>query len=272
MPNIRLVSHNLHDEATLSETGTSVSGFGPANTQNTLRERVLRISGDSYVLKGTLPSPFVDCTANAFYLVRHTLPDDATVQLETFSDAAWSTLTYDSTALPAACFTPDSGFDFGLGSAYNAVIRGMVPYRHFYETAAVRSYQVTFTDAGSPDICRVVLGAYWSPAHNPDYGAPLSIEDLTDSNRTLGGSQRTNEGEKYRKFRVDFSWLLEADRHPLLKIMEHNGLSRDFMISLFPEDGTMLEADHTINAKFVSLGPLGRQISRLTKALDMQEQ
>lgn len=269
MPNFRLIPHNLHDDATLSETGTSVAGFGPANTQKTLRERVLRITGNDYVLKGVLPFA---CSASGFGLFRHTLPITATVQLELFSDAAWSTPTYDSTALSVDCFTDDSSFDFGLGAGYAQLVRRFVPFVHWFEPATVRSFRVTFAGANSPDICRVFLGLAWSPTYNPDYGAPLSIEDLTDSNRTLGGSQRTNEGEKYRKFRVDFSSLLEADRQPLLDIMEHNGLSRDFMVSLFPEDGTMLEAAYTLNAKFVSLGPLGRQISRLTKALDMQEQ
>lgn len=269
MANFRIIPHNLHDDATLSETGTSVAGFGPTNTQNTLRERVLRITGTDYVLKGVLPATR---SASGFGIFRHTLASGDTVQLQLYSDAAWTTEVYDSTALDSDCFTDDSSFDFGLGAGYAATVRGSVPFVHWFPAVSFRSYEITFDEISSPDICRVFLGLAWEPTYNPDYPAPLSLEDLTESNRTLGGSQRTNEGEKFRKFRLDFNSMVEADRQPMLDISQYNGLSRDFMASLFPEDGTMLEAAYTLNAKFSSLGPLGRQIARLTKTLDMQEQ
>lgn len=267
MPNFRLIPHNLHDDATLSETGTSVANFGPANTQNTLRERVLRITGDSYVLKGTLAGTR---SASGFGLFRHTLPDDATIDLELFSDAAWTSSVFSTGAQAAACFTDDSpGFDFGLGATF---ARSYIPFVQWFTQQSFQSYTITLADAGSPDICRVFLGLGWESSTNPDYDAPLSFEDQTDSNRTLGGSQRTNRGEQYAVWRCNFSVLQPDDRQAIVDIMRHNGIGKDFMASLFPEDGTLLEATYTGNYKFRNLGPLGLQIARLTKSFEMEEQ
>jgi hypothetical protein len=267
MPNFRLIPHNLHDDATLSATGTSVAGFGPANTQNTLREEVLRITGTDYVLRGVLPGTR---GASGLGIFRHTIAAGGTVQLELFSDAAWSSSVYDSGALDIECFTDDSpGFDFGLRAAF---ARSNLPFVHYFPAVDFRSYEITFDDITSPDICRVFLGEAWEASVNPDYDAPLSFDDLTEGNRTLGGSHRTNQGEQFAVWRVNFSFLQHDDRQFIVDFMRRNGLARDFMASLFPEDGTLLEATYTGNFKLRNLGPMGWQISRLTKSFEMQEQ
>lgn len=266
MPQLRIVPENLHDLATLTATGTSVAGFDATNTQNTLRGRTLRVSGSSFVIKGTLPAT---CSASHFSMFRHTLTTGQTVALELFSSASWTGSVYDSGALDADCFTDDSNdFDFGLGAAF---VRRNIPFAHWFNATEFQSYTATFAGVSSPEIGRVFLGLAKEFTHNPDYGAPLGFQDNTDSGRTLGGSLRNNAGEQWAKLSLDLSCVLESERQFLLDFTDRNGTHKDFVLSLFPEDETLMEAAYTLNAKFTDLDPIGRQISRLTKRLTMQE-
>lgn len=268
---LRLAPYNHHDDATLTTTGASVvSGFEATNTQNTLRGRVLRTAAaTTFVLRGTLPAAR---EASALGIFRHTA-SGGTVQLELFSDAGWSSSVYDSTALAADCFTPDGTFDFGFPSGFPYA--RAAPYVHWFEPTTFQSYEITFD--GSPaasywEVCRVVLGKAFEFRTNPDYGATLAWQDNTDSNRTLGGSQRTNNGEKWKTAVLDCNTVYEDERQALIDIIEYMGLGRDGMLSLFGEDGTTLEAAYTLNFKFSNLGTLARQIANLTKRFEIQEQ
>lgn len=268
MPQLRIVPHNLHDDATVTGTGTAVTGFPVTYTQNTIRGRSLRISGSSFVIKGTLAGTR---SASHLSLHRHTIAAGATVTLELFSDAAWTSSVYDSTALDIASFTDDSGgsaFDFGLESAFT---RSNVPFVHWFTPTEFQSYEITLSSISSPEVNRVFLGLGFEFQVNPDYGAPLSWSTNTDSNRTLGGSLRRNAGEQWRSLSLELNGIREAERQFLLDLMQRNGTSKDFVLSLFPEDETLMEAAYTLNATFTSLDAIGRQISRLTKRLVMQE-
>jgi hypothetical protein len=270
MAQLRIVPYNHHDDATLTEVGTSLADFGPTNTQNTLRGRVLRTSsGAGYTLRGTLAATK---SATCLALFRHTAWG-GDIQVELFSDAAWTTSVYDSTALPAECFTPDANFDFGFPGGDPFTKEGA--YVHWFAEESFRSYEITFSGtptAGFWEVCRVYLGKAFEFAINPDYGAPLGYEDNTDSNRTLGGSQRTNHGEQWRTLQLELNSLRETEREPLLRMVRRLGKGRDFVISLFPEDGTTMEEAYTINAKLSAINPIVRQISRLQNRLSMQEQ
>lgn len=266
MPQLRIVPHNLHDDATVTGTGTAVSGFPVTYTQNTIRGRSLRITGSSYVIKGTLAGTR---SASFVGLFRHTIAAGATVTLELFSDAAWTTSVYDSTALDIESFTDDSSaFDFGLGSSFS---RDNVPFVHWFAPTDFRSYEITLASISSPEVNRAFLGLGFEFDVNPDYGAPLSWADNVDSNRTLGGSLRRNAGEQWRALQLELNGIREPERQLLMDLMQRNGTSKDLVLSLFPEDATLMEAAYTLNGVMSSLDPIGRQISRLTKRLAMQE-
>lgn len=266
MPQLRIVPHNLHDDATVTGTGTAVAGFPVTYTQNTIRGRSLHISGSSYVIKGTLAGT---CSASHLSLYRHTIAAGGTVTLELFSDAAWTSSVYDSTALDIACFTDDSvAFDFGLGAFY---ARTNVPFGHWFTPTAFQSYAITLAGISSPEVNRVFLGLGFEFQINPDYGAPLSWVSNADTNRTLGGSLRRNAGEQWRSLTLELNGIREAERQFLMDMMQRHGTSKDFVLSLFPEDGTLMEAAYMLNAVLSSLDPIGRQIARLTKRLAIQE-
>lgn len=267
--NLRLSPHNHHDDATLSEVGTSVADFGPMNTQSVLRDRTLRGSAAGYTLRGVLDE---SRSASCLGIFRHALWG-GTVQLLLYSDAAWSTEVYDSTALAAESFTPVMTFDFGFPGG--APWRNNMPFAHWMPGAVeFRSYEIVFDgtpSAGYFGAGRIFLGSHYEFSCNPDYGAPLSWDDNTDSDDTFGGSQRTNMGEQVRKWTIELNCLNENEFETMVAITEWCGMGRDFMISLFPDDDTTTGGLYTLNAKFTSLGDLGRQISRLTKRLTMRE-
>lgn len=261
---LRIVHENLHDVAELSASPAAAALFEETNTQNSLRDRTFRSTGTaSQVIKGVLPAADA---ASCLALFRHNA-HGGQVQLELFSDAAWTDSVYDSGVLEANCFEPDG--DFPLTR-----LRPM-PFVHWFEPEEFRSYAITFDGTPSGafwEVSRVVLGLAWEAQINPDYGAPLGWGDNTESNRTLGGSHRTNRGAQWRTLQLELNQVRESDRDALIAITEAMGMGQDGLLSLFPEDGTTREGTYTLNFKFTSLDPLGRQISRLTKRLSIQEQ
>ena len=268
---LRIVPYTHHDDPTVTTSGASVvSGFEATNTQNTLRGRTLRSASTSgFVLKGTLPATR---SATSLALFRHTA-HGGDVQLELFSDAAWSSSVYDSTALSADCFTPDGTFDFGFPSGFT--LARPTPYVHWFEETDFQSYEITFSSTPTAaywEVCRVILGKAFEFRVNPDYGATIGWEDNTDSGRTMGGSQRTNNGEKWKTGVLDCNTIEEDERQAVIDIIERMGLANDGLLSLFGEDGTTMEAAYTFNFKFKNLGTLGRQIARLQKRFEIQEQ
>lgn len=267
--NLRIVPYNLHDDATLTTTGATVAtGFEAEHTQDSVRSSLVRTtSGSAFAIKGTLAT---SCKASAFGLFRHTA-HGGTIRLRLFTDAAWSSSAYDSTALNADRFTTSA--TFGFGQSNTDYMKTNAPYSLFFTLTTFQSYQIDFggtPTAGYWQACRAILGEHFEFAVNPSWGASIGFADNADRDRSRGGSLRTGGGEIWRTMQLDLAEIQESDRETVLDILEYLGTTRDCMTSLFPGDGTRLERDNTIWGKFANLNAIGRQVSYLTGRLQLE--
>lgn len=269
MARLRFTPYNHHDFATLSVTDTS-SGFTITNTQNFNRSKVwLAGSVGTKVIRGTLAA---SAFANAFYMFRHNA-HAGDVQIELFTDAAWVTSAYDSTALPADNTTPDSTYEWGLSTVDPFLADS--PYWHYFTGVDFQSYEITLSGVSALyRVSRIFLGEYFEVLVNPQFGSSIgfnTVGGVSDRNRGRGGSLRTNIAEMWKVMNLDFDIIYDGDRAVWMDILRYCGMSRDFAVSVFPEFGTREERDNTVNGVFSSLDPLGRQYSYLTKKVQVEE-
>lgn len=269
MPNARFTPYNHHDFATLSlDSGSTASGFFLTDTQNYNRSRVWKSGTTSnQAIKGVLPASAI---ASTFAIFLHNC-FGSSVRLQLFSDAAWTTQVYDSTALPFDNVTDDSTYDWGLPNVDPLASRA--PYFIYFAETTFRSYTISLSTNvnGAWQIGRIWLGKYFEPFYNPIFGATLGIATNSDFSRTRGGSVRANAGQNWRLFAGEFDAMPEYERAVWMDIMAHCGKSKDILVSLFPEDGTRKERDYTLDGIMTGLDPIGRQVSYLTKRFQFEE-
>lgn len=268
MANWRIFPYNHHDVATLTTSVATASGFFVTDTQNYNRSKVWRAGSTAgQDIKGTLAAAV---SANGFMIFLHNCAG-SNVRLQLFSDAAWTTQVYDSTALPFINVTADSSYDWGLSNV--DPLKARAPYFLYFTETVFQSYTISLsTNVNGPwQMCRIWLGKYFESLFNPTFGATLGIVSNSDVGRTRGGSYRASPGEKWRTFNGEFDAMPESERAVWIDIMQYCGRNKDMVISLFPGNGTRMERDYTMDGIMSGLDPIGRQVSYLTKRMQFEE-
>lgn len=270
MANFRIIPYNHHDDATLSSSIVPSADFAVTNTQNHIRGQVFKSAGTTaQSISGTLAAAR---SATFFGIFHHELWG-SDIEIELFSDAAWTTSVYSSGPLPAENVTPSDPYDWGLGT--NDPLYRTFPYYLWFPEETFQSYRIYFS--GTPTIgyfqaSRIWLGKHFETFINPAWGASIGYGTDTQRSRSRGGSLRTNLGASWKTMSFDFEWIPEADRAAWMDVMQYCGTSRDIVAALFPDDGTRLERDNIINAKFTSIDPIARSnYAYLSKKVQLEE-
>lgn len=265
MANLRVFPYSHHDDATLTTSGTTATGdFALTNTQNHIRSKVWRATTNgAMTIKGTFAT---SQKATGFFVFGHNVSG---ITLQLYSDTAWTTSVYG----PQAAYqgTADSTFDGWPGITADPDVADAPFMLHFAEKT-IRSYTISIASGGDPhQITTIWLGKAFEVAINPAYGLALGFATVTDRNRSRGGSLRTNVAANWRTLEFDLSWMNEGDRGVWIDMMRKRGTGRPIVVSAFPEDGTRKERDHTMLCMFSSLNAIGRQVSWLTKRVQLEE-
>lgn len=104
---------------------------------------------------------------------------------------------------------------------------------------------------------RLVVGDYWTPQYNTEYGLTTTMSDTSTNQRTEAGDLITNRGTKYNKINFNMGYLSYTDRDTLLSIMRGAGVSKPLFISLFPQDtDTGKERAHQVYGKLTGLSSI----------------
>lgn len=266
--NLRIIPDDWRD-ATLTTSITEQTGFEASHTQNEIR-------GDVYLTADTTSVDInatwsASRTASALILYNHLL-HGANFRLRLYSDAAWSSNIYDSTATAALCYTTTSdAYTWSTGT--KDPFKEDSPSWLYFAEKTYQSAKLTFSGTPSAlsafQVGTVVLGRYFEAAVNPDYGMQLGQGDSGKNVRTDGGSDRGYMGGSWPTATCDLSGINENERVFWRDFKKSVGRSKYFGVSYFPGDGTTLERDHTLVAKLSSLDAIGRQVNRLTHRIQL---
>lgn len=260
MTNLRIIYDNAGDRAVL--TASSQAGaLGPANLQRDSKNAVLRASGTAQTITVTWPTQesiacvaliFTNMTSSARMRVRgYSQPGDAVPVLDTGSifpcpaavhgSYPWGVLPLGWNAYKwggANTWARGGGAD---GVAWFAPVRVR---RLVIEVSAPQSPE------GYLEISRLVVGNYWSPEHNAEYGAQLQLQDASEDYRTGAGDLKTQIRPTSDKLSINLAHLTPTDRARFMRILRENGKGKAMLFSLFPENpDPLLEQDHMLYGK-----------------------
>jgi hypothetical protein len=284
MPNLRVAPRNAWDSATLSVPATYPTEVGSmllTNTQSVRRGKVARLTtggaGSGTVYRTHASWGGETRRANLFGAFRHNFYG-GTVRLQLYSDAAWTTSVYDSTALSVDGLAPAGAFDWGDADGSDA--RRLDPFlydapaRLFFAQQTFKSARVEITGItrnAYAECGRFWLANYFEVGINPKYGMQLGIKDNSEQDRTRGGSLPSDAGVTWRTLSCDLEQLTEAERALWLDVMARNGRTYDLVVSAFPSDASRRERDYMLDCKFVSLDPLSYGLPWKSKRLQLEE-
>lgn len=267
--NLRIVPKNDWDDAVLTPSDSAASGFAVENTQNTIRDKTWRTTSNaSQSVTGVWSASRTISHASMHWHLNHA----GSWRVQLYSDAGASVQVYDSGAVSATSFTASEAYTWSEGS--NNPFLTKAPTWLWFTPTAARSIKITFSGTPSQDywqVSRVWAGRYLEFSSSPDFGAELGVEDLTDRQRTQGGSLRTNESETWRTMKLDLHNVRPTEYATLLDIMDYATTSKDVVVSVYPGDGTRKEALYTMAGRLSNLNSIARQVSRYTGRIMIEE-
>lgn len=254
-----IVSQNMADIATITTSG-SPSGLGPENLKKDLRGLWCRLTGPSntITLKWDKSVPI-----GAIVIVGSTLKPSSTFRVRVFEDVDGLNMKYDSGwswAAPGTIFdnedwteelntneSPADGNEF----AYS-----IPPSSAYYLKEQLMAQSITIElqddDSSFIDISRLVVGPYFSPKVNANYGQSNSIVDLSTHSRSASGGLRSEIGPISRVLSFSLDYVKEEDRGRVQRLMEKS-TGNSLWVSLCPNNvDKELERDKSIYGRLSS--------------------
>lgn len=243
--NPRFLIDNVLDRATWTAVPALQTGFPVENLQR--QER-----GDLASTTSTASQQYkfvlgVNTIMNMLFLWYVNLTAAAIIRLQLYSDAAWTTLIYDSTAVSAWPYT-------GFSASMNIMARKFKIFKtvrlYFAQQNNVQSGIITITDPNNPagqfDISRAGGGKYWEFQRGLPYNASShKIGNLTKGGRAKSGGWSADAGENFLNLEFRPEWLSQQTDWPeLMAMLVMRGGDEDIFVSQYPEDGTHVEAMH----------------------------
>lgn len=258
MPNLRIVSDNAADRTTLSAS-TTAGALVAANLLTDEKADVWRATGTSATLTGTTATAE---SAACVHLPFCNLSPTATIRVRLYSDTAGTSQVLDTgtvLACPAAAIALRGWTALQAASAY--AYGGGAHARIWFASTLWKRYVIDIVDTnnlqGYIEAARLVIGPYWTPTFNAEYGAGLLPVDSTTNYRTEAGSLKSDGGTYSWKVSLNLPALVPADRTAAINILRANGKRWPLLLSLFPQNADLeLERDNTVWGKLTELSAL----------------
>jgi hypothetical protein len=257
----RIIARNLADLATVTSTVAPYSTAPLVNLKNDRRARVCRWpSSSAQSIKGHWNGQGYNCSGVA--LDRFNLEPAATVRFRGWASTDWTGSAIADTGTVAPYPAAALG-DFGWGPdpLGAGIFDGFLGHKYwaaYFSRVAIASWQLDISDTtnsyGYLEASRLVLGDYFEPAANADYGLRFGWTESTEQSEVDGGSLLSDGRLPRRKVSGTFSDLTDAERGTWADITRYVGKRKTFLATFQPGEGGKLERDLTIVlAKFSEL-------------------
>jgi len=254
--NLRVIYGNVADYATVSSTATA----GSLTAANLLKEQK-GLVWRSTTTSGTITATWTASQEVAAVILPFcNLTSTATIRVKLYTNAADTVAVLDTGVKSAGASDPQGLWDWGvqqLGANSYSYGGGSIARTWFAKTSC-KKLEVIISDvdntAGYIELSRLVVGDYWSPAYNTNYGITTGYTDTSQQQRTEAGNLMTSNGTVHKSLTFDLSWLTTTERTEMLGILRANGLRKPIFISLFPDDEDIQkEQDYQIYGKLTTM-------------------
>ncbi len=262
MPNLRIISTNDADAAVLTSSAFLAS-LPVENLQVEGRARVARTvnaTGDK-VINGNWS---VAKIASAIVLYGCNFSSAATLRVQLWDgENQTGSVVHDSGVNPALDAIGWGEFGWGLSSWGATAFEDWASafsVLWFPQVYSARSFRITINDAsnaaGFIQIKRLLIGAYFEPFVNFEYGLSATWVDNSVQTRTMGRSINTDKRAQFRSLSGNLSGLNASERAAFFEITRVVGLSTELFVSGYPEAGGAMERDHALLCKFDQIPPV----------------
>ena len=278
MSNLRMITDNLADSATLTASPAMAATLDVNNLKNDQRVEVARTtSTDDQAILLDLPSPDF---FSAACLYGHNLSGAAQWRWRLYSSANQEgSLVFDSGLVRAVpIFTlGDYGPRWGVLPLGYSIFDGWdarfstIWHPRVIAQSARLDIQDSGNSAGYLQARRLLAGDYVSYRYNCDANPTLTWVDTDEVRRTAGGSLDTKQGIQYRQLELTYSFLQHSERGDFLETMRRIRKSQSILMSLFPEQGGRLERDYTMLCKKTDGGAMTYAYPHHQTSLTLEE-
>lgn len=248
MSNIRIIAKNLVDTASSIVASSTSGGLIAENMRNEYKGSVHRSIGTSVTYTITLPSA---TAVGGIALPAVNLSGSATIRARLYNGG----LVADSGVINACPGSTLELWDWSQPLNANSFIYGGASKTAiwFDNQVAASSVVIDIVDTGNSagyiDCAKIVVGNYWEPTYNISNGISVTITDLSSISRADSGDLIPGRDIIYDTLSFDFSILLEQDKNALIQLMRKVGSSRNILVSVFPDNNSLLEQENIIYGK-----------------------
>jgi hypothetical protein len=259
MSNLRIIYNNAADRATLS-ADSEAGSLVVENLTTIIKSEVWRSASTAGQITATWTGAE---TINCVALPYTNFTNDATMRVRGYTNVADASPAFDTTALDCCPYSAAGVFgwdinapgvaNFGYGGAVYAVL--------WFIGGAVKKLIIDLADSGNAagyiEAGRLVVGDYWEPDYNADYGLQLGYKDASEHKRNDAGDLMTDIRPRSKTLTFGLSQASPADRAKLMRILRGNGKPGPLYISIFPgDDDAELEQDYQIYGKLSDMSAI----------------
>lgn len=251
--NLRIVSDNAADRATITTTPSAVAGLGVEHLGTEIRAEVCRVLANAVQIVVVLDAlQAIGCVA----IPACNLSSRATMRVRGYDAEVGGELRIDTDVQYAAPGVNLGHWDPSQNLNVNAFGDGPATVAAWFQHVPLRRIVIDIEDPLREyiDLSRLVIGRYWEPKYNPAYGAALGFEDSTTNTRAESGDIRTDLGTQHRILTLPMEWVDATDRHRVTGILRQ-GLGRRHFVSVTPDGSDVgLEQDYMLYGVLRQLG------------------
>ncbi len=253
MSNLRIVSANYADQSSSLVASSTAGSLAAALMLTDEKIEAHRSVGTAvtYTLKWSN-----SVSVGALHLPATNLSSSAAVRVRLYSDVNLTTVIADSGVIAACPGAAEKPWAWTGAFNANAFAYGILSKVSVWFPANVSNVRGCFIEVDDPSVsagyidnARIVLGPYWEPAVNADYGAVYQLVDDTKNSRADSGSLYSDRGPVSEYLSLKLSFLALAERTAILNIIRSNGVWKPIFVSLFPDDLTNLGQTYQIYGK-----------------------
>ena len=201
---------------------------------------------------------------NAVVLYSNNFTNSATITITAFSDAAFTT-----PIVGAEFITPGGEPELGFGEG----AFGLSGFGGYDDEAWDHPFMVRWIDLttaqyweikvvnptnplGYIEIGRLLVGQYFTPVFNMDWGYPFGWNNDSQQDRTRGGDLRTERRPSHRDGSFTLANMGVSDANQIREMLRYVGKSRDMLISAYPEATDSDGYQNNVVAKLTDWRPL----------------
>ena len=257
---LRMLINNHWDDATLSlATGTIVPSLPLSYSQVYGQSKTTAITPNAgqSVLKFDLANLNL---VSGFVMYRHWHSVGAKWKLELFDGIGQQgNKVYDSQLVEMTPTKTLGELDWLTDNLVSSTLDNW-PYKFsqlWFDGVFAFSGRLTLVDEnareGLHEFDRVYLGNVIQPSVNFNYNHQHSWATRTTQKDTAGGSVYGVEKTSTRQLSFTLGHITEQERPHFSEAIRNAGLSKDWFISMFPEQGGIKELEYAMACKFVAL-------------------